>query len=67
MRRSLEGVQGWCRNYAALADADLRPRVLDARGRLWPYLQLFADSGQVTDLDAPAGATLDILAAAEGG
>lgn len=57
---------------AALADLfarwpGLRPRVLDAEGRLWPYLQLFADDGQVTDLDAAPGASLEIIAAAEGG
>jgi hypothetical protein len=46
---------------------DLRERVLDAEGRLHPYLQLFADEGQVTDLDAPPGRTVDIIAAAEGG
>lgn len=57
----------------ALADLfrlwpDLRPRVLDARGAVHPYLRLFLDDAEV-GLDAPVadGNVLAIVAAAGGG
>lgn len=49
-------------------DSDLRARVLDQSGRLRPYLLLFVDGAPAT-LETPlaAGATVEIVAAAEGG
>jgi hypothetical protein len=48
--------------------ADLRSRVLDETGRLRPYLLLFVGGAPAT-LGTPIapGATLEIVAAAEGG
>ena len=47
---------------------DLAERVLDARGRLHPYLLLFLNE-QACDLGAPVGPgdTLEIVGAAGGG
>ena len=48
--------------------ADLRARVLDGKGRVRPYLLLFAGGAPAAlDTPLPAGATLEIVAAAEGG
>lgn len=55
---------------AALASlpAGLRARVLDETGRVRPYLLLFAGGAPATlDTPLPLGATLEIVAAAEGG
>jgi hypothetical protein len=55
---------------AALLSLDpaLRGRILDEKGRVRPYLLLYVDSAPAT-LDTPLGpgATLEIVAAAEGG
>jgi hypothetical protein len=47
---------------------DLRSRILDERGRARPYLLLYV-AGEPATLDTPlaSGATLEIVAAAEGG
>jgi hypothetical protein len=46
----------------------LRARVLDEKGRLRPYLLLFVGGAPATlDARIEAGATLEIVAAAEGG
>ncbi len=52
----------------ASLDHDLRARVLDENGRLRPYLLLFVNRAPATlDSAIPQGATLEIVAAAEGG
>jgi len=55
---------------AALKSLDpaLRSRILDEKGRLHPYLLLFVAGAPATlDTPLPAGATLEIVAGAEGG
>ncbi|MHC4971683.1 MAG: MoaD/ThiS family protein [Planctomycetota bacterium] len=49
---------------------DLRPRVLDARGEVFPYLRLFRNDGEIPpdpDTTLADGDLLEIVAAAAGG